>query len=286
MPQTTELWVAIPDSSLSEKGTKREKSMLVSQIARACSIFRITRIYIYHDNTAKITKADQDLLKIILKFLNTPPYLRRSVYPILDQLQYSGILHPIIAPHHKPFQDLREIHQGDVRVGLILRKGDKIFADVGLRDPVRFMGNAKVDTVLNLKFMATYPHQYVVEATKGDIGNSYWGYDVSESIDLTTLMSNLHSTTLLLTSKNGVNFRKIEDHFSKRLKSSQRLLVIFGAPKSGLAEILKSEERNIRDFEFVVNSFPTQGTRTVRLEEAILGTLSIVNHILSYPGKQ
>jgi predicted SPOUT superfamily RNA methylase MTH1 len=62
--------------------------------------------------------------------------------------------------------------------------------------------------------------------------------------------------------------------------------VIFGAPKSGLAEILKSEERNIRDFEFVVNSFPTQGTRTVRLEEAILGTLSIVNHILSYPGKQ
>ena len=47
-----------------------------------------------------------------------------------------------------------------------------------------------------------------------------------------------------------------------------------------LLRLLKNEKKDIRSFEFVVNSFPMQGTRTVRLEEAILGILAIVNHIL------
>jgi len=48
-------------------------------------------------------------------------------------------------------------------------------------------------------------------------------------------------------------------------------------------KILKNEKTDIKSFEFVVNSFPMQGTKTVRLEEAILGTLAIVNYILSSP---
>jgi predicted SPOUT superfamily RNA methylase MTH1 len=280
MPQSTELWVAIPDSALSEQGTKRDKSMMVSQIARACSIFRVTRIYIYHDKTTKFTKVDLNLLKIILKFLNTPPYLRKLVYPMVDQLQFSGLLHPIIAPHHKPIQNLREVTEGEVRVGLIVQRGGTLYANVGLGDLVRFKGNARVDSILNLKFMAGYPHQYVVEASAEDIGDKYWGYEVLETVDLTSLLSNQPNALLLFTSRAGVKLRKIEGHLIKRLRSAQNLLVIFGAPKSGLAEILKNEKKDIRSFEFVVNSFPMQGTRTVRLEEAILGTLAIVNHIL------
>jgi predicted SPOUT superfamily RNA methylase MTH1 len=67
----------------------------------------------------------------------------------------------------------------------------------------------------------------------------------------------------------------------ERLTSLQSLLVVFGAPRSGLPEILKSEGYNIKTMEFVVNCFPNQGTKTVRLEEAILGTLAIINHIFS-----
>jgi predicted SPOUT superfamily RNA methylase MTH1 len=280
MSLPTELWVAIPDSALSEQGTKRDKTIMVSQIARACSIFRVTRIYIYHDGTTKYTKADLNLLKIILRYLNTPPYLRKVAFPILDQLEFSGILHPIIAPHHKPKQDLRQIKQGEIRVGLIVERRRKLYADVGLSDTVRFKGHAKVDSILNLKFLSTYPNQYVVEASLEEIGDKYWGYNVIESSDLTSLTNNKSNGLLLFTSRGGVPFRKIEEYFIKRLRSVQSLLIIFGAPRSGLAQILKSEKTDIRSFEFVVNSFPMQGTKTVRLEEAILGTLAIVNHIL------
>jgi predicted SPOUT superfamily RNA methylase MTH1 len=56
--------------------------------------------------------------------------------------------------------------------------------------------------------------------------------------------------------------------------------VIFGSPRKGLEEIMSSEGMNINEYEFVVNMFPFQGTETVRLEEAILGTLAILNHVL------
>jgi methyltransferase len=283
MLRSSELWVAVPDSSLSDQGTKRDKSMMVSQIARACSIFRVTRIYIYHDKSARFTKVDLNLLKIILKFLNTPPYLRKMVYPIVDQLQFSGLLHPIIAPHHKPFQNPHQINEGEVRVGLIVQRGGVLYANVGLKELVRFKGNARIDSILNLKFMAGYPHHYVVEATAEDIGDKYWGYKVLETVDLTSLMRNQLNAVLLLTSRAGVELRKIEGRLIRRLRSAQSLLIVFGSPKSGLAEILKNEKTDIKSFEFVVNSFPMQGTKTVRLEEAILGTLAILNYILSSP---
>src|SRR5215467_1255431 len=280
---STGLWVAIPDSALSEQETKRDKSIMVSQIARACSIFRVTRIYIYHDKISKFTKVDSNLLKILLNFLNTPPYLRKSVYPIMDQLQFSGILHPIIAPHHKPIQELRTIKKGELRIGLIVQRGGKIFADVGLKDLIIYKGKARVNAILTLKFMATYPHQYVTEAAADAIGNHYWGYDVFESSDLTSLIKNHPNTVMLLTSRSGVKFTHIENRILERLRSLRSLLVVFGARRSGLPEILKSEGFNINTIEFVVNCFPMQGTKTVRLEEAILGTLAITNHIFSRP---
>lgn len=283
MLRSTELWVAIPDSALSEQETKRDKSILVSQIARACSIFRVTRIYIYHDKTSKFTKVDLNLLRILLKFLNTPPYLRKSVYPMMDQLQFSGILHPIIAPHHKPIQDIREIKEGDFRIGLIVQRESKLYANVGLKDLIIYKGNARVNTVLNLKFMARYPHQYVIEAAADDMGNNYWGYAVFESADLTSLIENQQNTITLFTSRSGIKFRNIENRLIGRLRSAQSLLVVFGAPRRGLPEILKTENHDIRSVEFVVNCFPMQGTKTVRLEEAILGTLAIINHVFSRP---
>ena len=281
MPLNTKLWVAIPDSALSEQGTKRDKTIMVSQIARACSIFRVRRIYIYHDKTSKYTKVDLNLLKIMLAYLNTPPYLRRKIYPLLDQLQFSGILHPIIAPHHKPLQELRQIPEGEVRVGLIVQTGGTLYADVGLGERVKFKGSAREGSVLNLKFLATYPHQYVMEATSHEIGDQYWGYKVVESSDLTSLITKIPDALLLLTSRSGAAFKKTERTLIERLKSTQNLLIIFGAPRTGLREILKREGSDIRSFGLVVNSFPMQGTRTVRLEEAILGTLAIVNHVLS-----
>ena len=52
-------------------------------------------------------------------------------------------------------------------------------------------------------------------------------------------------------------------------------------PKHGILDILAKEGASIKPFEFVVNMFPDQGTETVRLEEAILGSLAILNSFLT-----
>jgi predicted SPOUT superfamily RNA methylase MTH1 len=43
-------------------------------------------------------------------------------------------------------------------------------------------------------------------------------------------------------------------------------------------DILAKEGSSVKPYEFVVNMFPNQGTETVRLEEAVLGTLAILNN--------
>jgi predicted SPOUT superfamily RNA methylase MTH1 len=58
-------------------------------------------------------------------------------------------------------------------------------------------------------------------------------------------------------------------------------LIVFGTPKKGVDEMLALEGRSIDAYKYVHNMFPFQATKTIRLEEAILGSLSILNHILS-----
>jgi predicted SPOUT superfamily RNA methylase MTH1 len=100
---------------------------------------------------------------------------------------------------------------------------------------------------------------------------------------LASLIKNNPDTIILFTSRSGVKFTNVEDRLIGRLRFAQNLLVVFGAPRRGLPEILKTENHDIRSVEFVVNCFPLQGTKTVRLEEAILGTLAILNYLFSRP---
>ena len=79
------LWIAIPDSSLSDEQTKRDKTIKICQLARACSMFRVKKVYIYHDKTTNIAKEDLSLLKTVLRYLDTPQYLRKLLYPLSDK---------------------------------------------------------------------------------------------------------------------------------------------------------------------------------------------------------
>jgi predicted SPOUT superfamily RNA methylase MTH1 len=55
---------------------------------------------------------------------------------------------------------------------------------------------------------------------------------------------------------------------------------VFGAPKRAVEQILSGEGQNVERYRFTLNMFPFQGTETVRLEEAIFGTLAILNNNL------
>ncbi len=274
-----DLSIAIPDSSISDEQTKRDKSIKIAQFARACSIFRVKKIYVYHDSLSQFEKDDANLIKTILRYLDTPQYLRRILFPLMRQLEYAGILHPIKAPHHRAVQGIRKMRVGEVRTGVIVKKKDKLFVEVGLGSLVPFSGEGIERTKVNVKFVSPFPNLRAVKATEQEISD-YWGYEVKESISVSNLLAGVDKTDIIITSRKGRYFQKVEPALSEHTKSAHAILVIFGAPKHGIHEIFAKEGVTIKNYPYVLNMFPNQGTETVRLEEAILGTLAILNACL------
>ena len=271
----TNLWVAIPDSALSDEQTKMDKSVKIAQFARACSIFRVKRIYIYHDLLSQFEKEDPVLLRTILRYLDTPQYLRRVLYPRMSDLEFAGILHPIKAPHHRPPQDIRTVRAGDVRTGVIAKVKGALFVEVGLGSLVPFDGEGSDGKKVNVKFTSPHPHLRAIEATELDIFE-YWGYEVKEVPSIVKLLSGIDKTAVIATSRKGGFIKNNETKLAESIKNSENVLVIFGSPKHGVHEIIAKEKSNVKP-EFMVNMFPNQATETVRLEEAVLGTLAILN---------
>ena len=272
-----DLWITMPDSSLSDEQTRRDKSIKIAQFARACSIFRVKRIYIYHDSLSQFEKDDPHLLKTILQYLDTPQYLRKILYPRMQQLEYAGILHPIKAPHHKAPEDIKKVKEGDVRTGVIVKVKGQLFVEVGLGSLVPFVDEGFEGKKVNVKFTAPYPNLKAIKATEQDIFD-YWGYEVKEVPSLSKLLTSVEKTEVVITSRRGSYFKNIEASLVERAKNVQNILVVFGAPKHGIHDILAKEGASIKPYEFVVNMFPNQGAETIRLEEAVLGSLAIMNN--------
>jgi methyltransferase len=274
-----DLWITIPDSSLSDEQTKRDKSIKIAQFARACSIFRVKRVYIYHDSLSHFEKDDPYLLKTILRYLDTPQYLRKMLFPMMRELQYAGILHPIKAPHHRVSEDIKKVKAGDVRTGVIVKVKGQLFVEVGLGSLVPFAGETLEGKKVNVRFTSSYPNLKAVQAIEEDIFD-YWGYEVKEVPSISKLLTSVDKTIIIITSRKGHSFKNIEAGLADHAKNVQNILVAFGAPKHGLHDILAKEGASIRPYEYVVNMFPNQGTETVRLEESVLGTLAILNSTL------
>jgi predicted SPOUT superfamily RNA methylase MTH1 len=272
------LWVAIPDSSLSDEQTKRDKSVKIAQFARACSIFRVKRVYVYHDSLSQFEKEDPDLLRTVLRYLDTPQYLRKVLYPRMAQLEFAGILHPIKAPHHKAAQDIKTVRAGDVRTGVLAKIKGTLYVEAGLGSLVPFDGQGYEGKKVNVKFTQPWPKLRAMEATDLDIFE-YWGYEVKEVPSAIKLLSGMENTVTIVTSRKGTFFKNAEVKIAERVQASENVLVVFGAPKHGVHEILAKEGASVRP-EFIVNMFPNQATETVRLEEAVLGTLAILNSSL------
>jgi predicted SPOUT superfamily RNA methylase MTH1 len=198
---------------------------------------------------------------------------------MMHQLQYAGILHPIKAPHHRVVDDIKKIKAGDIRTGVVLKVKGQLFVEVGLGSLVPFMGDGFEGKKVNVRFTESYPNLKSVQAIEEDIFD-YWGYEVKEVPSISKLLTSVEETDIIITSRKGRHFKNIEAQLADHAKSVQNILVAFGSPKYGLHEILAKEGASIKPYRYVVNMFPNQGTETVRLEEAVLGALAILNSAL------
>jgi len=263
------LSVAIPESALSDDSLKIDKTRKISVLARACSIFKIETIYVYQDGN---NKQDGSLLVMILKYLETPQFLRRRLFPKMNDLKFAGVLQPLKIPSHITPANSKKINRGDIREGIVVSIRGKKFVDVGINQLVQFFGKTPIGKRVTVQFKEGYPKFSVKEIEKSEVPD-YWGYSVKERANLFSLL-NEWKGNIIITSRKGKTATK--EQISKYTKSDQATLIVFGSPEKGVHEILRGKMKNVQNAK-TLNFFPDQATQTIRLEEALLGTLAIIN---------
>ena len=305
MNRKIRIFVALPDSSLSDEKNLREKTIKIGRFARAFSIFGVKKIIIYRDPTIKNINSDKLLMKLILDFLNTPQYLRKLIYPLNHELSYIGLLPPIKAPQHKKKIKLSELKAGELRIGLIYHRNSVInkafsnkvtnnkkflknltkknyeyYIDVGLDFLIPFLGEGIDGQKIIVKFIDSYPNIKAIKATEMDIDKEYFGYDIVSINSIDEFLRKLDPKTFVVfTSKKGIIFKNIELQFKDIIKKFETLLIVFGSPSKGISDIYPNFKQI--NNSMYLNIFPHQKTDTIRLEEALLGTLTIFNHFLN-----
>ncbi len=262
--------IAIPDSSLKDEKSLENKTRKIGLIGRACSVFRVNEIIIYRDG--KENEHDSKLLITILKFMETPQYFRKQKFPKTNMLKFTGLLPPLKTPNQIGVSNHKLIKNGDIREGLIVRLNGKKFVDLGVKKLVPYHGVHDIGKRVITKINTTYPEISLNFIEKEQV-DGFWSYNVKKAGNLLSVLSNWNGLKIL-TSKNAKFWNKTTINQMK--DSNMPILIVFGTTDKGLHDMLGNKIRQIQNSK-LINFFPNQGTETVRLEEALLGVLSIIN---------
>jgi len=266
------LRVLIPSSLTVESRDKKVKTVKIGYVARAAAIFKVDSIRIYRDRAHD----ESDLIKKVLEYSETPPYLKKKVFGLDDDLRYVGTIPPLQIPSHNVE---KETEVGEVREGFVLEKfGDeRVGSDycarvyIGLERPALLANCSDVSENQRITVRTiSCDDKIVVEKVPQNEVPLYWGFDVGIcDLDTELRMLKERDWSIISTSRKGevVEPNSIDKYLSNRNA------IIFGSPDEGVNQI--TDRMDLVDQE--INTIPDQGTKTVRTEEAIHSTLTILN---------
>ena len=269
--------VAIP-SNLFLKNHLREKTLRIGLLARAFAVFRVEEVIIYKISGVN-DEANINIIKKILEYLECPQYIRSRLFKKDPVLKYAGILPPLRTPHH-PLKNEKTTYREGV---VIRRRRNYVLVDVGLESPVKVFAKKPIRDGERVSIVISYDSQGNVkkaEIVERDNIGIYWGYTVEISKSLTRAIKESGADLVVATSRKGDLIQDISQRFIEKMHDARKLILLFGSQKEGLFEIAKREGRKLPDIsDLIINFVPYQGTKTVRTEEAIFATLSIVNYL-------
>jgi hypothetical protein len=243
--------IAIPSSALINEIDEKIKTYKVGLIARAAAIFRVEKILIYRDPVLD----ESDFIADVLAYLETPQYLRKHLIPIKKSLRYAGVLPPLRIPPHRP----KHLKIGETREGVVREVGpDGAWVDIGVDALALLKTRTKRGARVTVRVCSKNP--LVVEEAKAQ---EYWGYKVRK-VELKELRNNVVITS-----------RRCKPASIKEIRELENPTLVFGSPEEGVFEIAK--RLGVKIDAKCWNLIPDQGVETVRLEEAILASLAIIN---------
>lgn len=256
----------------------------------------------WQDQGGKSTSAN-DLLALILSYLETPPHMRRKLFPMNPDLQKAGLLPSLDMPHH-----LRRDEWCQYREGVTIKSsGRTTSVDVGTETLAEIPVDIPPNTRVTIKYPDTKSEgdvsraQPVASSTPREEDGWYWGYDVRQARSLSSVFTECPwkegYDASIGTSERGQSSQEVLKLWSdvqrntaggplensendvdkiRVLLNYSHLLLVFGGHQ-GL-EIATRNDTELKHmevdqpeklFDWWVNLCPGQGSRTIRTEEAI-----------------
>ncbi|KFW95969.1 Uncharacterized protein C9orf114, partial [Phalacrocorax carbo] len=288
------LSVALPGSILNNAQSLELRTYLAGQIARACTIFCVDEIIVFDEDGEDVKTVEGDFegigrrgkacvqLARILQYLECPQYLRKSFFPKHEDLQFAGLLNPLDSPHH-----MRVDEDSEYREGIVLdrptKPGKGSFVNCGMKKEVQI--DRQLNPGLRVTVRLEEPQKPEAKVRKGTVVSShhprtvsglYWGYTVRLASCLSAVFSECpfkEGYDLSIgTSERGSSVDQAT------LPSFRHALVVFGGLEGLEAGVDVDPNLEVTDpsvlFDFYLNTCPSQGSRTIRTEEALLISLS------------
>ena len=271
--RTSYIAIAIPSSITLTEETLYLKTIKVGIIARAAAIHRVDEIIVYNDRSEALHETK--IIVDVLKYLRTPPYLRKKIIPLKKTLKYAGILPPLQTPNHPQQAMLR---QGEIREGLVEKLGKKYAqVDVGAKKLVKVKrrGNIKVGDIVYVRILDE--SSFLGEIVDENSVKYYLCFKISTCSSFKELFKRKWDFKIA-TSRYGGKVNEVLDLIKRVISRKSKVLIAFGAPKEGLYEIASRHGLNVEKiFDIVINTIPYQGVQVIRTEEAIHATLELIS---------
>lgn len=257
--------MALPTSILRVEPTLFLKSLRIHQVARWTSIFGVNRALFFHDyeTPGPRRREYERLIRDHWEYFFTPPYLRKALVPLRPTLRYVGALPPI---RLKLFDVGRRPRRGEARIGYS-RDGAEF--DIGDEAPYRAVNECGKG--LSLVEVVDIEAR-LVKCLNDDY---YLGPLLDFRESLREVVEGAGNALVIATDKNGVVPGRGD---IAELRNAARVLILFGSPSRDLFELSSGEGFDVMDYaDLVWNTAPGQMVASIRTEEALLITLSLIN---------
>jgi predicted SPOUT superfamily RNA methylase MTH1 len=305
---------------------------LVGQIARALAVFCVDEVVIFDDGQATTSNHDVEVIQQasytgytdpnyflahILAYLETPPYLRKQLFPMHPDLRLAGTLPSLDMPHHLRRTDWCQYREGiatsqDVttktRGNPVKKLKPKVSkgmtrVDTGLHQAVYIPIAAPPQSRLTVKFRdfdflnipsGELTATAVAPSIPREEAGYYWGYSTRSASSLSTVLTECpfdggYDLTIG-TSERGISLSDLNESRAKAQADPEfrHMMVVFGGV-AGLEVAVKADEQLAQLgvhgpealFDHWVNLVPGQGSRTIRTEEAVwLGLMGLRDLVL------
>ncbi|QIB75069.1 hypothetical protein GL213_05110 [Halogeometricum borinquense] len=270
------LSVLVPSSLVREAEDKREATRKLGYVARAATIFRADRLVVFPDREGE-RRWGRKFVETVLRYAVTPPYLRKEVWGHRDELEYVGVLPPLLVSSTTGSES---DDSGSLQQGIVTEVGPdgRVRVNCGMQHPISLYTPSDMMVKEGERVAIRISSREPVRARIVD--EPVPGFDVSR-MDLEEALGRADAGITIATSRFGESLTvpKLAD-LSPRIER-EGATVVFGSPGRGLPDILgiDAEEVTVEPsdgpgFDLWLNTIPRQGSEVVRTEEAMFASLA------------